>query len=106
MAWGLEIQPDCLPRRESKLTAGRVRIARSGAVTLAPGLVQPSLTAPSLPDAETLAPLLTTLCRDLACHGWVGLALPDEALRLRSIVTDQVPAQPVEARRFLRWQAR
>ncbi len=106
MPWGLEIQADRLRLCEAKLTAGRVRITRSGEVALAPGLVQPSLTAPNLPDPGALTPLLATLGRDLGCRGWVALALPDEALSLRSIVTEQVPAQPVEARRFLRWQAR
>jgi Tfp pilus assembly PilM family ATPase len=62
--------------------------------------------ATNLPDPGTLAPLLTKLCRDLGCRGWVGLALPDEVLSLRSVLTEQVPARPTEARRFLRWQAR
>jgi Tfp pilus assembly PilM family ATPase len=75
-------------------------------VPLAPGLVQPSLTAPNLPDPEAVARLLTGLGRNLGCRGWIGLALPDEALTLRSLITEQVPGQPAEARRFLRWQAR
>ncbi len=106
MSWGLEIQPDRLRLCEARLTAGRLRITRSAEVPLAPGLVQPSLTGSNLPDLGTLAPVLAGLCRDLGCRRWVGLALPDEALSLRSILTEQLPQAPAEARRFLRWQAR
>jgi Tfp pilus assembly PilM family ATPase len=106
MAWGLEIQPDRLRLCRATRTRDRLRIARQAEVPVPPGLVQPSLSAPNLPDGPALAALLARLARDLGCRGWVHAALPDEVFALRSVVTEALPADRSEATRYLRWQAR
>lgn len=106
MGWGLEIGVDRLRLCAATLVRGRVRVRRPAECDVPAGLVQPSLTAANLPDAPALGRLLRTLARGAGCRGWVNLALPDEVFSLRTLLTDEVPAEPGEARRFLRWQAR
>ncbi|MFB3818712.1 MAG: type IV pilus biogenesis protein PilM [Candidatus Methylomirabilales bacterium] len=106
MAWGLDIEADRLRLCAAAAAGGRVRLQRWGEAAVPAGLLQPSLTAPNLPDAAALGRILLGLAREVRCRGWVRVALPDDVFSLRTLLTDDLPPEPAEARRFLRWQAR
>lgn len=106
MAWGLEIEPETLRVCRADLTRGRLHLRRRAEVAAPSGLIRPSLKEGNVADAAALSGLLRELCRDAGCRGWVRVALPDPVFSLRTLASDELPAQREDARRFLRWKAR
>jgi Tfp pilus assembly PilM family ATPase len=106
MAWGIDIEADRLRLCAATVAGGRVRLQRCAEVPVPAGLLQPSLATSNLPDLAALGRILAGLAREAHCRGWVRVALPDDAFSLRTLLTDELPPEPAEARRFLRWQAR
>ena len=106
MDWGLEITSDAMRICQAGLRKGRVAIRRQDEIPVDPGLIRPSLKDANLPNLPPLAEALRLQARRLGCRGWVRLALPDPLFLLRSLVTDELPADPAAARKFLGWQLR
>jgi Tfp pilus assembly PilM family ATPase len=106
MAWGLDIEADRLRLCAAAAAGGRIRLQGWAEAPVPAGLLQPSLTTSNLPDPAALGRILAGLAREVRCRGWVRVALPDDVFSLRTLLTDDLPQEPAEARRFLRWQAR
>lgn len=106
MAWGLEIDTEVLRLCRAEMWRGRLRLRRRAEAAVPAGLIRPSLKDRNLNEPAALTGVLRELCRQAGCRGWVQIALPDPIFSLRTIATDELPAVPEEARRFLRWQAR
>jgi Tfp pilus assembly PilM family ATPase len=106
MAWGLEIASDRIRLSRADLRGGRIHLRRTAEAPVPPGLVHPSVKDTNLTDVTALAKLLRDLGRRAGCRGWVRVVLPDPLFLLRTISTDELPADRNAARRFLCWQAR
>ena len=106
MAWGLEIASDRIRLSRADLRRGRIHLRRAADAPVPSGLVHPSVKDTNLTDASALAKVLRDLGRRAGCRGWVRVALPDPLFLLRTISTDELPADQQAARRFLCWQAR
>ncbi len=106
MGWGLEIAPDALRLCRAEPSRGGIRVRRALEAPLPAGLIQPSPRDRNLLDPAALAAPLAALAKGAGCRGSVRVALPDPVFILRSIPTDELPADRTEARQFLRWQAR
>ena len=106
MAWGLEIEPEMLRLCRADLTRGRLQLRRRGEVAVPSGLIRPSQKDGNVADTTALSTLLSDLCRNAGCQGWVRVALPDPVFSLRTLASDELPAKREDAQRFLRWQMR
>jgi Tfp pilus assembly PilM family ATPase len=106
MPWGVEIEAGYLRVCRVAGRAGRIRLAARHCVALAPGALRPALKDANVKDAAAVRTAVIEACRAVGCRGWVGVALPDAAFSLRSLLTEAVPAARADARRFLAWQAR
>jgi Tfp pilus assembly PilM family ATPase len=106
MAWGLEIAADCVRLCRADLRRGRIHLRRATESPVPPGLVRASVKDANISDPAALTKALRGLARRAGCRGWVRVALPDPVFILRTIATDELPADRAAARRFLCWQAR
>jgi Tfp pilus assembly PilM family ATPase len=106
MGWGLEIESDMLRICRAELRGERLRLRRRAEVAVPAGLVRPSQKDANVADATALRTLLRDLCAGVGCRGWVRVALPDPVFGLRTLASDELPAQREDARRLLLWQAR
>jgi Tfp pilus assembly PilM family ATPase len=106
MAWGLEIESETLRMCSADLTRGRLHLRRRAEVAVPSGLIRPSPKEGNVADATALSGLLRDLCKSTGCRGWVRVTLPDPVFSLRTLASDELPAQREDARQFLRWQAR
>jgi len=106
MDWGLEIASDAIRICRAGLRRERAEIRRLDEVPVDRGLIRPSLKEANLPNTPALADLLRQQARRVGCRGWVRLALPDPLFLLRTVATDELPADPAAARQFLGWQLR
>jgi Tfp pilus assembly PilM family ATPase len=106
MSWGLEITSEAMRLCRAGLRRGRAEIHRLGEVPVGPGLIQPSLKEANLPNPAALGDVLRQQARRSGCRGWVRLALPDPLFLLRTVATDELPADRAAARQFLSWQLR
>ncbi len=106
MAWGLEITTDMVRVCRARRRRGSTRVDRRAEAPVPAGLIRPSLKQSNITNSAALGSLLSNVCRQVGCRGWVRVALPDAVFSLRTIETDELPPARDEARRFLRWQAR
>jgi Tfp pilus assembly PilM family ATPase len=106
MAWGLEIGAETLRLCRAEVRRGLFHLQRRAEVALPSGLIRPSLKEGNVGDPAALSGLLKDLCRNGGCRGWVRVALPDPVFTLRTLASDELPRERLEAQRFLRWQAR
>jgi Tfp pilus assembly PilM family ATPase len=106
MAWGLEIDGEVVRLCRAEFRRGHLNLRRRAEVPLPAGLVRPSLKETNVSDPAALAGLLRDLRTQTGCAGWVRVSLPDSIFLLRTLVTEALPEARVEARKFLRWQAR
>ncbi len=106
MAWGLEVGSEMLRLCSAEVRGGRLHLKRRAEVAVPSGVIRPSLKEGNLGDAGALSALLQELCGKAGCRGWVRVALPDPVFSLRSVATDELPADRQDAQRFLRWQVR
>lgn len=106
MAWGLEIATDRIRLCRADLRRGRIHLRRAAESPLPLGLVRASVKDANVTDAAALTKVLRDLARHAGCRGWVRVALPDPVFILRTVATEELPADRDEARRFLCWQVR
>ena len=105
-AWGLDLSVQAVRLCEATRQGERMQVRRMAEVPLPPGLLQPSVKTPNLPEPGPLAAALRQAMADAGCRGYVRVALPDPVFLLRTLSTDALPPDAGSARQFLRWQAR
>jgi hypothetical protein len=106
MPWGLEIASDGLRLCRAELHGGSIRVRAAAEAPVPVGALQTGLKEQNILDPALLGSRLRDLAAKAGCRGWVRVALPDAVFVLRTLSADAIPADPAEARQFLRWQAK